>query len=141
MDKPFGALAKMRAKEPNKKGFDMTDVWNDLTPGQHKYLNDFICGQTTMFYEESELWDIIGITPYTIDAYFPFVCRSMIWANNRIRTQYYAGVGRNFTGVAWRSDDIDSGFDRANDATWGVQGANLTKDFNLKRVSFYKNGV
>jgi len=94
-----------------------------------------------MYYEESELWDIIGVVPYTIDAHFPFVCRSMIWANNRIRTQYYAGVGRNFTGVAWRSDKIDPGFEPPNDKTWNLPGANLTKKFNLKRVSFYKNGL
>ena len=71
----------------------MTSVWSDLKPEQYKFLSNWICNNTSMYYEESELWDIIGIKPYTLEAFFPFTCRAMPWANNRIRVQYYSGVG------------------------------------------------
>ena len=64
----------------------MTDVWKELTDEQFSYLNDFICNNTHLYYEEQELWDIIGITPYSLKSYFPLHCRAMRWANNRIRT-------------------------------------------------------
>ena len=71
----------------------MTDVWSSMSTQQLRYVNDFICSNSKMYYEESALWDVIGIKPYTIESYFPFTCRTMPWANNRIRTQYYGAVG------------------------------------------------
>ena len=47
-----------------------------------------------MAYEESALFDIIGIKAFTIESYFPFDCRVMPWSNDRIRTGYYAAVGQ-----------------------------------------------
>ena len=52
-----------------------------------------------MAYEESALYDIIGIKAFTIESYFPFECRVMAWSNDRIRTGYYAAVGKPFRGI------------------------------------------
>ena len=117
----------------------MTDVWTDLSAPQHAYLNAFICTQTSMYYEETELWDIIGVVPYTVESLFPFNCRAMRWANNRIRVQYYSGVGQPFKGVHWKSDEVGDGFNKISNTE--VAGVNKTETFFLKRVSFYKNGL
>ena len=52
-----------------------------------------------MYYDEKELWDIIGIVPYSIHSFFPFECRTMPWSNDRIRTGYYAAVGKPLRGI------------------------------------------
>ena len=77
----------------------MGQVWDNLNEAQMKRLEDFICGHTKMHYEEVELWDIIGIDPYTLNAFFPFECRMMPWSNDRIRTAYYAAVGKPLRGI------------------------------------------
>lgn len=79
--------AKMNLYSPEtyKNGIDMTLVWSNLKAKEYQFLSDWICNNTLMYYEESELWDIIGIKPYTLEAFFPFKCRAMPWANNRIR--------------------------------------------------------
>jgi hypothetical protein len=101
-----------------------------------------------MIYEESSLWDVIGITPYTIESYFRFSCKAMPWANNRIRVQYYGAVGQRMWGRTWNSSQVGDDFDK--DLDWDKAGTedkpgeiksyNSTETFWIKRVSFYKNG-
>ena len=45
-----------------------------------------------MKYHELELFDYIGISPYTIESFFTFDCHMMMWANDRIRTTYTMGI-------------------------------------------------
>ena len=57
-----------------------------------------------MYYDESALWDIIGIKPFSIKTYYGFKCKAMPWANNRIRIAYLAGgyIDR-FIGKTWNT--------------------------------------
>ena len=109
----------------------MTDVWKELRDEQFQYLNDFICGNTKMYYEESALYDYIGIIPYTVNSYFPFTCKSMVWANNRIRTQYFGGVGRLFNGISWNSSQVPDDFNAIRDYGKDIPGVNKTEEIHL----------
>ena len=101
-----------------------------------------------MYYEEMALWDWIGIVPYTMNTVFPFTCKTMVWANNRIRTVYNSGVGQNFTGISWNSSKVEEDFDplkkHAHALEFGLdpdEHVNLTQFFYFKRISYFKNGI
>lgn len=128
---------------------NMKDVWAKLNTEQFKFVNNHICSNTGFSYNEDALWDVIGIKPYSIKAYFPFECRMMPWANDRIRTQYYGGVGRIYKGRAWNTSDHTVGYHPSQD--WDThdknkydckgQGCvNITEIVSLKRASFFKSG-
>ena len=86
MDSVWSGLANQRIKEgiditsvddqgkPNwyQGSINMKDVWKTMNKKQFKFVNDYICSNTHMSYNEDALWDIIGIKPYSIKAYFPF---------------------------------------------------------------------
>ena len=153
-------MSNIWANYNQDKGTDrlnLSKLWDTMTPDQFNYVNNFICGNTRMSYEESALWDIIGISPFNIKAYFRFTCRSMPWANNKIRTQYYAGVGQRFYGQTWNDstipEEVKNKGDYYKEDNWSenpivkkVDGTNLNlnitkiEEISLKRVSFYKNG-
>jgi hypothetical protein len=94
---------------------DYSGIWKVLAMEENserfEYVNDFICKNTRMYYEEKSFYDIIGITPYTIQAYFPFSCRAMMWANNKIRIVYNSGVAKEFRGITWKSSLVEPDFD------------------------------
>jgi hypothetical protein len=69
----------------------------------------------------------------------------MPWANNRIRTNYFASIARSYEGLKWNtsvtlgfdpedlanvSNDVQAEFDK-----W--EGLEKTSLFNLKRVSYF----
>ena len=63
----------------------------------------------------------------------------MIWANDRIRTQYYAAVGQPFSGIAWNSSMVPEDFDRdlALDGRYNQYGVKDIEYIQHKRISFY----
>jgi len=101
-----------------------------------------------MYYEEKALWDWIGIVPYSMNTVFPFSCKTMVWANNKVRTVYKSGVGQNFTGISWNSSLVPQNFDpfkkHAHALQFGIdkdENINLTNNFSFMQISYFKNGL
>ena len=124
---------------------DYSGIWKVLAREENsarfEYVNDFICKNTRMYYEEKSLYDIIGITPFTIQAYFPFSCRAMMWANNKIRIVYHSGVAREFRGISWNSSLVEPDFDPQKHGIKDSENVKVTSTFNLKRISYFKSAI
>lgn len=146
MDNIWNAVEAERRKHPDAINHNLADVWASMSDQQLKFVNDFICDNTRMSYEETTLWDLIGEDIYQTRSYFKFTCRSMPWANNKIRVQYYGGVGERFYGRMWDDKNISQkvkGEDQYyKQPNWNIEGVNITdiEEFWLKRESFTKSG-
>ena len=65
-------LKQARQTKLTDKSFDMSakmgQIWDEIRDDQIKFLNDWICSNTQLSYQQEELWDIIGIKPYTLES-------------------------------------------------------------------------
>ena len=81
---------------------------------------------------------------------FPFKCKTMKWANNRIRTVYNSAVGlkrdsegeyiEKFQGITWNSSMVGDNFDPFEHGVKSGENVNVTDFFYLNRISYYSNG-
>ena len=67
----------------------------------------YICQRTKFTYQDVLYIDDIGKTPFSIYTYFFSECRSMRWANERVRFSYLLGIGGGeLIGYQFRDDQV-----------------------------------
>lgn len=84
--------------------------WNDMTVEDKDFIHKFVCDRSIFYYREYEMAteDIIseGEGGETRNRVYIANCKMTAWANDRIRFNYFLGVGHENIGYEYKSSSL-----------------------------------
>ena len=116
--------------------------FDNLSDKQKDYVEEFLCNNTRVYYEEQEFYDYIGTKPWSNFQQYIFECRIQRWANDFIRINFLAGVGgqKRFIGKRWNDRFIVA---KNFDSFEAIHRNKLedTETMNCKKSSIYTHMI
>ena len=72
----------------------LPDQFDEFTYNDKMWMQSYLCNHTSMYYKEKEDYSYVSDQDnYWRDRVWKFDCQMQTWANNRIRLNFFMGVG------------------------------------------------